>query len=525
MREGLMTAELQLLSPLLAVAFTALLVMVVSWFTDDRDARVPGGIAVAGLAVAGVLGMRLWRALGPGDALPAFSRPAPALGEGARVALLRFDALGVYALLALILVAVVVSLSAIGYLQRNDLFRSEFYFVMLVATASMMLLAVSDDLIMIFLAIEAFSIALYVLCALRRSERLSQEAALKYFVLGAFSAGFQLYGVALLYAETGVTALPALAASLTQPTPLAWAGVAMLVVGLAFKVALVPFHQWTPDVYDGAPTIVTAFMAAGTKLAAFVALVRVMWTAFPGLSETLLPLLTVLAVATMVVGNLAALVQGNLKRMLAYSAVAHAGYLLVGVAAGPVEGTPAVLFYLLIYGLTNLGAFAVLMALGPLGEEGRDATRLEDLAGLARRHPWLAALLSLFLLSLTGLPPTAGFLAKWYIFRAAIDAGLLPLAIILVLNSVVSAFYYVRPIAWMTMREAAPDAPAIEVDGPNAVALTLAGAVVALALLVGRPLIEGAQRAAGQDGVATAERGEMAPGVFFTAPQLDKDGR
>ena len=225
----------------------------------------------------------------------------------------------------------------------------------------------------------------------------------------------------------------------------------------------------------------------------------------------------------MIVGNLAALVQGNLKRMLAYSAVAHAGYLLVALVAGPAAGIPAMLFYLLIYGLTNVGAFAVLMALGPVGEAGHDVTRLEDLAGLARRHPWLAGLLSLFLLSLTGLPPTAGFLGKWYIFRAAIGADLSPLAILLVLNSVVSAFYYVRPIAWMTMREPAEDASALEVDTANAVALTLSGALVALALLVGRPLIEAADRAGVARGVAAAEPGEPLPGVFFTAPELEKD--
>ena len=257
-----MTAELQPIAPLLAVAATALLVMAVDWFTDGRDARVPGLVSVVGLTIAGALGLDLWRGLAPGAALPVFTRAAPALGEGVEVALLRLDAQGVYAMLALVLLAAVVSLAGIGYLERHELHRAEFYTVMLIATASMMLLAISDDLILMFLAIEAFSIALYVLCALRRTGRRSLEAALKYFVLGAFSAGFQLYGVALLYAETATTSLPALAATLTDPSPMAWVGLALLLAGLFFKVALVPFHQWTPDVYDGSPTLVTAFMAA-----------------------------------------------------------------------------------------------------------------------------------------------------------------------------------------------------------------------------------------------------------------------
>jgi NADH-quinone oxidoreductase subunit N len=300
-----------------------------------------------------------------------------------------------------------------------------------------------------------------------------------------------------------------------------------VLVGLAFKATIVPFHQWTPDVYVGAPTPVTAFMAAATKAAAFGALLRVLWIGFPVLQSVWVPLVGALAVATMLVGNLAALVQGDIKRMLAFSAVAHAGYVLVAVAAGPPDGAMAAVFYLLVYALMNLGAFGVVIALGRADDGARDATRLEDFRGLSRRHPGLALALAIFLLSLTGLPPTAGFLGKWYIFRAAIGAGLTPLAVFLVLMSAVSAFYYFRPVLLMYMAEPEETGP-IQVSAGEAVAVAVTALIVAGALVLAVPFAKSA-RVAGlmgaEDPQAAGVSGGPGQALYFAAPNFDKDRR
>jgi NADH-quinone oxidoreductase subunit N len=362
----------------------------------------------------------------------------------------------------------------------------------------MMVLVMANDLLVLFLALETFSISLYVLAGYVRNERLSQEAALKYFVTGSFAAGCFLYGAALTYAVTGSTNLEqtgaVIAAGVHSLPALAHVALALLMVGLCFKIALAPFHQWTPDVYEGAPLAVTAFMATATKAAAFAALLRVLWTGFGPLAGSWLPLLAALAVLTMLVGNLAALVQSDMKRMLAFSAIAHAGYLLVAVLAGPTSGTAAMLYYLCAYALMTIGAFVVLMAIDTAAPGDRDATDLGALAGLSRRQPWLALALAACLFALTGFPPTMGFLAKWYVFQTAIEAGLAWLAVAVVVNSVVSAFYYLRPVVVMYLAAPVADEP-IPVATPTALVVGLTALLVALGVVLSGPLVEHAQTA------------------------------
>jgi NADH-quinone oxidoreductase subunit N len=334
----------------------------------------------------------------------------------------------------------------------------------------------------IFVALEIMSVALYGLAGLRRSRVESQESALKYFVTGSFSSAFFLYGIALLYGVTRSTSLDLVARGLSSVTPaqtaLALLGAAMLLVGFGFKVASVPFHMWAPDVYEGAPTPVTGFMAAGVKAAAFGALLRVFGYALPSLADHWQPLVAVLAAITMVVGNLAALAQGSLKRMLAYSSVAHAGYLLTAMVAAPGLAGEAMLFYLVAYAAVNLGAFGVISA---LSRGGREPVGWQDLAGLSERRPSLAAALTVFLVSLTGIPVTAGFVGKFYLFNAAVAAGWVWLAVVGVLMSVVSAYYYLRVVVAMYMSEPTGEDRWAPVTPLSAFALAVSAAV-ALAL-------------------------------------------
>lgn len=332
------------------------------------------------------------------------------------------------------------------YLRRYRLDRGEYYFLVLVAGTGAMLMAASRDLLMLFLSLETLSIPLYVLAAFARTSVRSQEAGMKYFLLGAFASGFFLYGVALLYGVTGTTRLPELAAALAQrPTGAdAAAGVGLLVIGLGFKAALVPFHTWAPDVYEGAPFPAAAFMSVVAKTGAFVALLRVFPVTLGALAGQWPLVLGVLAAVTMIVGNLAALAQTSYKRMLAYSSIAHAGYILVGVATATPAAISAVITYLAVYAAMGTGAFAVAIALERAGQE---ADRIEDYAGLGDRAPLLAAVTGLFMISLAGIPPTGGFVAKLSIFAAAVESGGpwgLALAFIGVLTSVVSVYYYLR---------------------------------------------------------------------------------
>jgi NADH-quinone oxidoreductase subunit N len=343
------------------------------------------------------------------------------------------------------------------YLNRRGIHYGEYYALILAATVGMMLLAGATSLMVIFLAIELLSLALYVLSGFARHEERSQEAALKYLLLGGFASGFLLFGMALIYGETGHTQLAQIAAAIQAERgidPLLLAGVLLLFIGFAFKVSAAPFHSWTPDVYQGAPTSVTTFMSVTTKVAAFAALVRVFTYTFDGGTTNFYtswePVVALVAIASMVIGNVAALTQTSVKRMLAYSGIAQAGYILIGVAVGAVVlpsgqssslGTIAVLYYLAAYAVSNIGAFAVITIMAGRGE---DLDSYDGLRGLAHRRPFVAASMALFLFSLGGFPPTAGFFAKFLVFTAAINANQTPLALWGIATSAVSAFYYLR---------------------------------------------------------------------------------
>lgn len=351
------------------------------------------------------------------------------------------------------------------YLNRRGIHYGEYYALILAATLGMMLLAGAMSLMVVFLAIEALSIALYILSGFARQEERSQEAALKYLLLGGFASGFLLYGMALVYGETGHTQLTLIAAAIhgsTNVDPLLLAGVVLVFIGLAYKASLVPFHAWTPDVYQGAPTSVTTFMSVTTKIAAFGIIVRVFTYTFDPLYAHWQVIVAIVAIASMVVGNVAAITQNSVKRMLAYSSIAQAGYILVGVAVGPLSqsssgnlGTIGVLFYLAAYAAAQIGAFTVITIMAGRGE---DLDSYANLRGLAYRRPYVAAAMALFLLSLGGFPPTAGFFAKFFVFASAIQANLTVLALWGIATSAVSVFYYLRVALLMYQRPRAEEA-------------------------------------------------------------------
>ena len=362
---------------------------------------------------------------------------------------------------ALLLVSGLLGIAlAYGYVKRMGIERGEYYTLLLFSVTGMMLMAQASDLIIVFLALELLSIPLYVLAAFARPKVESEEAGMKYFLLGAFSTGFVVYGIALIFGATGSTSLAAIVASASAGTSglLLTIGAALLLIGFGFKVAAVPFHMWTPDVYQGAPTAVTAFMSSGAKIAGFAALLRVFATAFPSIAADMTSVLWVLSALTMIVGNVIAISQTDIKRLLAYSSIAHAGYILMAFVP---YGNPDVrdvsiaagLFYLVSYAITNFGAWGVVIALET--EAGKGLT-LNDYSGLAKRHPILAAAMAVFMISLIGFPPTIGMVGKFYLFRAAIAGGYTGLAIIGVLTSLVSAYYYLRVVVNMYMREGSP---------------------------------------------------------------------
>jgi len=414
------------------------LLLVIAWrHRTAADLRVAGWVTLAGLAAAGVAAWWLWW------------HTARAVGAPAMIAVDDFRFVVDGLLLGTAGLTVLVSFD---YLERERLLVPEYYALLLFATLGMMLMVGGEDLMVVFLGLELMSVAVYALAGINRHSAAAAEAALKYFLLGAFASGFLLYGIALVYGATATTNLSQIGAQVRtlglDRSPMLLIGLGLLLVGFGFKVAAVPFHMWAPDVYDGSPTPVTGYMATAVKAAAFAALFRVLGEAFGGV-PVWHQIVWWLAVATMVVGNLVALAQRTVKRMLAYSSIAHAGYLLVAVAAGAGPGSGAFLFYLVAYTLTTLAAFALLAAKGRDGE--RDVL-IDDLAGLGTRRPWLAFALAVCMLSLLGFPGTAGFIGKWYILVAATGTGQLPLAAILVLTSVISAGYYLPVIMAMYMQ-------------------------------------------------------------------------
>ncbi|HVB14253.1 MAG TPA: NADH-quinone oxidoreductase subunit N [Candidatus Dormibacteraeota bacterium] len=369
----------------------------------------------------------------------------------------RFSLFSDFVVLATALAVVVLSP---GYLRRRGMEEGEYYILLLASVSGMLVLDGATNLIVIFLGIELLSIPLYVLAGFARGERLPQEAALKYLLLGGFASGFLVYGMALIYGETGNTMLTGIHQALTHSAqhgpidPMLLAGMALLAVGLLFKVSAAPFHWWTPDVYQGSPVLVTTFMSVATKVAAFTVFLRLFSATFaPYRSEWEIPVALV-AIVSMVFGNVVAVAQGSLKRLLAYSGIAQAGYILIGVAEGRPDGTQAALYYLAVYAFMNTGAFAVITL---LSQRGEDCDRYAELGGLGRRQPLLAGLMSIFMLSLAGFPLTAGFFGKFFLFAAAIHDGQLPLAIWGILTSAVSLFYYLRVILVMYTVVPVPD--------------------------------------------------------------------
>jgi len=371
--------------------------------------------------------------------------------------MLSLDPLSSFAIVLLGVASLLSVWLSITYLPALHIDHGEYYALLLLSTAGMFVLVSSVDFMTLFVGLELMSIPIYALAGFDHKKLRSNESALKYFLTGAFASGILLYGMALVYGATGHIDFEGIQAGFAAGGPLALAGLALIVVGFAFKISVVPFHQWAPDVYEGAPVSVTAFMAVAVKGAAVVTLLRFLAVALPEDGERLTQVLWVLALLTIVVGNLMAVIQNNVKRLLAYSSVAHAGYLMIGFVADTPPSHGAVLFYLVTYLFMTLGAFGVVVA---LARGGRECSRIEDFAGLASRRPGVAALMTLFMLSLAGIPGTAGFMAKFYLFSAAVNADLIVLVIVGVLASVVSVFYYLRLPVTMYMHEPSDEEPA-----------------------------------------------------------------
>ena len=394
--------------------------------------------------------------------------------------MLRVDRYSLYFNIIFLVSTILVVMISVNYLGGGDRRQGEYYLMILLATLGMMLMASGNELIIIFLGLELMSLSLYVLAGYFRRDQASSEAGMKYLLLGAFASGFFLYGIALIYGGAGTTSVPEIAAALTtgDPSTLLIAGMFLLVVGFGFKVALVPFHQWAPDVYEGAPTAIAAFISAGPKAAGFAAFLRIfipvlqnLQESNPALGEQWILVLTVLAVLTMTIGNVVAIAQRNIKRMLAYSSIAHAGYVLVALAAGNEDGVSSAMLYLLVYCIMNIGAFgAVILA---RTEDGESLT-ISDYAGLGFRKPLLALFMMVMLLSLAGFPPTAGFVGKFYVFRSAVDAGQIWLVIIAAINTAISAFYYLRVVVTMYMKEPDEELDFLSYPGVLLFALLLA---------------------------------------------------
>lgn len=468
-------AEYLRLLPEIVLTLVATLILALEPLTSAWRKRALGYLALLGLAAA------------MAGAVAAQSTPGPAFSG-----MIVVDGFATFFRLVTLGAGVLVVLASFQYLQREGAESGEYYALLLYSIAGQSIMASANELIVIFIGLEISSIASYVLAGFLRRDKLGNEAALKYFLLGSFATAFLLYGVALTYGAAGTTALPGIRAVLASPNMggaglLVGTAAALMFVGLAFKVSAAPFQVWAPDVYQGAPAPVSAFLAAGPKAAAFAVFLRVYLTAFEPISHQWETAVWISALLTMTVGNFAALRQNNLKRLLAYSSIAHAGYVMVAIAAHSETGTAAVLFYLAAYVFMNVGAFAVVAYFARKGERYVD---VNDLAGLSVRQPALAAVFSIFLLSLIGVPLTAGFFGKFYIFKAALDAQLTWLAVLGLLNSAVAAYYYLRILVVMYMHdpgESMHDLPPLGAGlklalGASAVATLLLGIFPSLVL-------------------------------------------
>lgn len=435
---AMQNVNLATIMPALVLCVFGMILLLINAFLPRGKSAPAAWISLVGIIVSGLTAASGWSSIGT----------PPLLGFAGHVAL---DNYATFFNFTFLLAAGMTILMSDDYLQREGYPIGEYYPLILFATAGAMFMASGIDLMTIFLGLEVMSIALYVLAGMFRGQLRSNEAGLKYFLLGAFSTGFLLYGIALLYGVAGSTQLGSIQeVFVAHPAmignPMTIAALVLMSIGFLFKIAAAPFHMWTPDVYQGSPTPITAFMSAGPKAAAFAAFVRVLVLGLDKLQGDWTDMLWVLAVLTMIIGNVIAIYQTNLKRMLAYSSIAHAGYALVGIVAANAIGISGILFYMLGYTFMNLGAFAVLVL---AGKKGEDNLTLEGFSGFGYKRPFLGVAMTIFLISLMGVPPTAGFSGKFYIFAGAINSGYIWLAIIGVLNSAVSLYYYLRVIVYM----------------------------------------------------------------------------
>jgi NADH-quinone oxidoreductase subunit N len=466
------------LAPMLVLFGTAVLVLVLDLLPPRRDKTHLAIVSLAGAIGAMLVAVTRW-----GRDQRGF-RDMVVLDNYA----LFVDVILCYA------VALVILLS-IDYLRREGVQTGEYYALVLLSASGMMLMASANDLVVVFLSLELMSLCLYVLAGLFKQRLDSGEASMKYFLLGAFASSFLLYGIALTYGATGSTSFERIATAAAGPARgdvMFLVGIALMLVGFGFKISAAPFHMWAPDVYQGAPTSVTALIATGSKAAAFAALIRLLIGPLRPVQPEWTALMWGLAAVTMTLGNVVAIAQSNLKRMLAYSSIAHVGYMLVGLVAGGAAGAGAILYYLFAYTFTTIGTFGVLSLCARAGEE---AVEVEDYAGLGRRHPLLAGTLTVFLLSLIGIPPLAGFVGKFYVFGAAVQSGYLWLAIIAVLNSAVAAYYYLRVVVYMYMREPEAAGATLAPSFAGGVALAVAAAGIVILGVLPAPFAELAQSA------------------------------
>jgi NADH-quinone oxidoreductase subunit N len=472
--------------PEIVLSVFGMIIMLLDPVMDERRSqRTLGGIALLGALAA--LAATVYQSC--------YLNSHPQFSGLAFWEMVKVDPFSIFFHVVVIGVTIVVILSSYEYMEVQQIRAGEYYGLILFGAVGMALMSSAVELVLIFIALEISSIATYILAGFRRRAAISSEASVKYFLLGSFATAFFLYGVAMMFGATGTTSIARISASLSPFNGsggplLAYVGVALMFVGLGFKVAAAPFHVWTPDVYEGAPSPVVGFMSTGPKAAVFAVLIRVLFQAHaPGRVW----LMWMAAALSMTIGNGAALVQDNVKRLLAYSSIAHAGYVLVAFAALPENGIPAAMFYTASYAAMNVGAFAVVGHFAGLGE--RKVT-LEDYSGLGRRSPLLAAILTMFLLSLIGIPITGGFFAKFYVFSAALQANLIGLTVIGVLNSAVASYYYLRIINSMYMREPREDTPVPPVTPALGVALAIClAATIYLGVLPGR-VLDYASRAA-----------------------------
>ncbi len=458
------SSDLYGISPILAVSVTAIIALIV------QSAVRKSETAILIIGIVGIL-------VSMGFSIATFSISTTAFNDMVLV--------GGYASffdLLFLTIGLLTLLLSESYLKKEGIHFGEFYVLVLLAVAGMMLMGSSADLITLFLGVELMSVCFYVLAGFMRTKSNSNEAALKYFLLGAFATGFLLYGITLVYGTTGTTNLLRVASQRPVGAMQLWytIGFGLLLIGLSFKAAAVPFHMWAPDVYEGSPTTVSAMMSTGGKAAAFAAFILVFSIPIAQHDEHFKFILSVLAASSMIVGNLFGLAQTNLKRMLAYSSVAHAGYMLIGIASGQPIGQQGILFYLVSYAFTNLGAFGILSILER--DSGENLT-YEEYAGLGTRKPVIAALLSAFMFSLTGIPPFAGFIGKYYLFTSAVQSHMTWLAILGVVTSLMSAYYYLRVVVYMYFREAKDNAE-IHVPGLALCSIVISAAgIIVLGIL------------------------------------------